>query len=151
MHFQWTSDDRWSQHVQSGRRLRWNCVTLTNKIGLVDWGNHNYQEALEKLVCIGPYILSDRSLFWAGYLGYMGVPVGTCGYLGVPGGTWGVHGGVHGGTWGYRGYRGYRGYWSRARKDVAMCPLQSNKQTCCNYRLKMCVIRVQGCLCFSCS
>ena len=32
MHFQWASDDRWSQHVRSGRGLCWNYVTLMNRI-----------------------------------------------------------------------------------------------------------------------
>ena len=34
MHFQWASDDRWSQHVRCGRGrgLCWNDVTLTNRI-----------------------------------------------------------------------------------------------------------------------
>ena len=33
MHFQWDSDDRWSQHMWSGRGLCWNCVTLHQQ----DW------------------------------------------------------------------------------------------------------------------
>ena len=32
MHFQWASDDLWSQHVRSGRGLCWNYVTLMNRM-----------------------------------------------------------------------------------------------------------------------
>ena len=31
MHFQWASDDRWSQHVRCGCGLSWNYVTLINR------------------------------------------------------------------------------------------------------------------------
>ena len=45
MHFfQWASDDRWTQHVVSGRGLCWNYVTLnTNE-------DHTIEPDLENLV-----------------------------------------------------------------------------------------------------